>query len=201
MAQRPTLLVATRNQGKVRELNVLLASTGFELRGLADFPDAPHVAETADTYLGNAELKAQALARYTKLPTLADDSGLEVDALNGAPGVRSARFAGETASDADNIALLLQRLRGVADAQRTARFRAVIVVAHPNGTGVFASGSCDGVITQSPRGAGGFGYDPVFYVPSLSRTFAEIDADTKNRISHRARACASLAPLLRPLLD
>lgn len=199
MSRGPVLLVATGNRGKLRELEALL--TGVELRGLDQVPDAPVVEETGLTYLANAELKARALARHANLPALADDSGLEVDALDGAPGIRSARFAGPRASDADNVALLLKRLHGVPPQQRTARFRAVIVVAHPNGSGVFAEGTCDGIITESPSGSAGFGYDPIFYYPPLESTFAQLAAKEKNRISHRARACQRLAPLLRALLD
>lgn len=203
MNRARVLLVATRNRAKLRELTALLVDghSGFGLRGLDAFPDAPIVEESGATYLANAELKAHALARHANLPALADDSGLEVDALHGAPGVRSARFAGEHASDADNIALLLDRLRGVPLPQRTARFRALIAIVHPNGIGVFAEGTCEGVIAEATTGSGGFGYDPIFYYPPLARTFAEIDAATKNRISHRAQACQRLAPLLRAILD
>lgn len=201
MSRTPLLLVATRNRGKLRELSALLAEAHVDLRGLDAYPDAPVVEESGVTYLANAEMKARALARHANLPALADDSGLEVDALAGAPGVRSARFAGAQASDADNIALLLERMRGVPPTQRTARFRAVLAVAHPNGSGVFAEGLCEGLIGQTATGSAGFGYDPVFYYPPLSLTFAEIDAETKNRISHRAQACRRLVPLLRALLD
>jgi XTP/dITP diphosphohydrolase len=201
MNRRPVLLVATRNRGKLRELATLLAGTGIALQGLDDVPSAPAVDETGLTYLANAELKARALARHAHLPALADDSGLEVDALDGAPGIRSARFAGEQASDADNIALLLDRLRGVPPPRRTARFRAVIVVAHPNGSGVFSEGTCEGIIADAPSGGMGFGYDPVFYYPPLQRTFAELAAKAKNRISHRGQACQRLTPLLHALLD
>lgn len=200
MIHRPVLVVATRNRGKLRELAALLAPAAIELRGIDAFPGAPVVDEIGDTYRANAEAKARALARHTNLPTLADDSGLEVDALQGAPGVRSARFAGANASDADNLALLLERLRGVPAAQRSARFRAVLAVARPDGTGVFTEGTCEGLIAESTSGTSGFGYDPVFVYPPLSRTFAELDAATKNRISHRAQACERLLPLLGALL-
>jgi XTP/dITP diphosphohydrolase len=195
------LLVATRNAGKLHELRLLLADADVELRSLDAYPDAPRVDEIADTYLANAAAKALALACYTQLPALADDSGLEVDALDGAPGVRSARFAGSGASDAENLALLLDRLAGVAPSKRSARFRAVIVVARPDGSGVFTEGVCDGLISDTPRGGGGFGYDPVFFYPPLNRTFAEITPDEKNRISHRACACERLLPLLTTLFN
>lgn len=197
------LVVATGNPGKRRELSALLALPGWTLRGLDEVPDAPAVVESGATFLANARLKAHALARHTGLPALADDSGLEVDALGGAPGVRSARFAadaGAGSGDAANIALLLARLRDVPAAQRTARFRCAVVVARPDGTELTAEGTCDGVITDAPRGSGGFGYDPVFLHPPLGRTFAELDAEEKDRISHRARAIAALRDRLHAFL-
>lgn len=201
MNQTPVVVIATRNRGKVRELETLLARVPIVLRSLDAFPDAPTVEETGATYFDNAARKARTLARFTGLPALADDSGLEVDALDGAPGVRSARFAGAAASDQDNIALLLERLRDVATTHRTARFRAVVVVAHPDGREISAEGTCDGVIIDAARGKHGFGYDPVFLYPPLARTFAEMESETKNRISHRAQACRHLEPLLTKVLD
>lgn len=196
MSRRAVVVIATRNRGKVREIEALLAHVPIELRALDAFPGAPTVEETGATYYDNAALKAHAVARFTKLRALADDSGLEVDALGGAPGIRSARFAGDHASDSDNISLLLDRLRDVPPTQRTARFRAVIVVAYPGGEELVAEGICEGLIAEQPSGTGGFGYDPVFYYPPLACTFAEIDAQTKNRISHRAQALQHLAVLL-----
>jgi XTP/dITP diphosphohydrolase len=196
MNRRPVVVIATRNRGKVREIAALLAHAPIELRALDAFPGAPTVEETGATYYDNAALKAHALARFTQLPALADDSGLEVDALGAAPGIRSARFAGDHAADSDNIALLLDRLRGVPPSQRTARFRAVIVVAHPDGREISAEGTCEGLIAEHPCGIDGFGYDPVFYYPPLARTFAEIDAQTKNRISHRTQALRRIGVLL-----
>jgi XTP/dITP diphosphohydrolase len=196
------LVVATHNAGKLREYRALLDDPQIELRSLADVPGAQIVAEDADSYVGNARAKAQALAAHCGLPALGDDSGLEVDALAGAPGVRSARFAADhiagaaAGDDRANIALLLERLRGVAAERRTARFRCAIVVARPDGSEVVAEGVCDGVIIDAPRGTGGFGYDPVFLFPPLNRTFAEIPSSEKDRISHRARAVANLRPAL-----
>jgi len=192
---RPTLIIATRNRGKVREFDELLAAAGMELRGLED-TGVPPVAEDGVTYLDNARTKALAVARFTGFPALADDSGLEVDALGGAPGVRSARFAGPGATDADNVELLLQRMASVPWERRTARFRCVIVVARADGRTLSAEGTCEGIITERPRGAGGFGYDPVFYYPAAARTFAELPAGEKNRVSHRARACERILPRL-----
>ncbi len=190
-----TLVLATANAGKVRELRALLADLDIPIRTLADFPGAPSVAETAPSYLGNARAKAHAVASFCGLPALADDSGLEVDALGGAPGVRSARFAadalGET-GDRANTALLLRRLEGVPDGRRTARFRCVVVVARPDGKELSAEGLCEGRIARDPRGDAGFGYDPVFVYPPLGRTFAELTSEEKDRVSHRARAIGQL---------
>jgi len=197
---RPVLLVATRNRGKVREFGELLAGSGMDLRGLADVAGAPRVVEDGATYLENARAKALAAARFAGLPALADDSGLEVDALEGAPGVRSARFAGPAATDTDNVALLLRRLAGVPAARRTARFRCVIVVARADGRTLHAEGTCEGTIAEGARGMDGFGYDPVFYYPPAGRTFAELPASEKNRVSHRARACEVILAQLGPFL-
>lgn len=196
----PVLVVATRNRAKAGELALLLEGLGVELRDLGAEPAEREVDEPHDSYLANAAAKAAAAARATKLPALAEDSGLEVDALEGQPGPRSARFAGAGASDEENVALLLMRLRGVEPSRRTARFRCVVVAVRPDGTGVFAEGVCEGTIMPVPRGSRGFGYDPIFYHPPLGRTFAEIDAATKNRVSHRALACARIRPLLIHLL-
>lgn len=196
----PRLVVATRNPGKRREFTALLGPAGVDLLDLSAFPGAPSVAEDADTYLENARAKAVAIARHAGLPALSDDSGLEVDALGGAPGVRSARFAGKDATDAENVALLLERLRDVPGAERTARFRCVIVVALPGGGELAAEGVCEGTITTEPRGTGGFGYDPVFYHKPSGATFAELAPEAKQRVSHRAAACRALAPRLLAFL-
>jgi XTP/dITP diphosphohydrolase len=194
----PWPLLATANPGKLRELRELLAGLDLELRGLADYPGAPIAAEDADTYLANARAKAAALAAHSGLPALADDSGLEVDALGGRPGVRSARFAddagkpGSGDTDADNRSLLLERLRDVPEPARGARFRCVIAVVRPEGRELSAEGVCEGVIATAPRGSGGFGYDPLFFYPALARTFAELSQAEKQRVSHRANAIAAL---------
>jgi XTP/dITP diphosphohydrolase len=196
------LVIATANAGKLRELRALLGDLGIELRSLLDVADAPTIAEDGDTYLANARAKAHAVAVHCGVPALADDSGLEVDALGGAPGVRSARFAADAmhrcdpTDDRTNAAFLLGRLRGLADGCRAARFRCVIVVARPDGRELVAEGVCEGVIAQAPDGAGGFGYDPVFVYPPLARTFAELTPEEKDRVSHRAQAVAQLRPRL-----
>ena len=193
------IVLATHNGGKRAEFAALLGDTAIALIDLRDFPHVASVAEPYDTYLENARAKALSVASATGELALADDSGLEVDALHGAPGVRSARYAGSDASDADNIALLLARLQGVKEAQRAAHFRAVLVLAHPDGRTLSVEGVCAGRITVVPCGSGGFGYDPVFFYPPAGCTFAELPAAEKNRVSHRARACAALRGALARL--
>jgi XTP/dITP diphosphohydrolase len=197
------LVFATRNRGKLVELRALLP--GVDVLSIDEAQqrlgvEIPDVVEDGDTFVHNAAKKAREVSAATRLPALADDSGLEVDALGGAPGVYSARYAGEPADDAANNAKLLRELDGVPGDQRTARFRAVLALADvhgPLGDQVeTADGTCDGVILTEPRGTGGFGYDPLFYVESLGATFAELGVDTKGQQSHRARAMRALAPRL-----
>lgn len=194
MKQIETIILATRNEGKVAELASLLAGVPVRLISAADIAGAPHVEEDAETLRGNAEKKAIALYLNTGLPALADDSGLEVDALGGRPGVHSARYAGEAASDAENRAKLLAALDG--SDGRSARFRTALAFVDETGTQFF-DGVCEGVITTSERGTGGFGYDRIFQPNDASgRTFAEMDNSEKNLISHRARALASFVDFL-----
>jgi XTP/dITP diphosphohydrolase len=197
----PTLLIATTNSGKFRELSALLGGLPLRLASLADLPGAPAVAEDGATYAANATQKALSLARWSGCATLADDSGLDVDALRGAPGVHSARYAGSKQDSRANTRKLLQALAAVPLEKRTARFRCVVVVACPHGATLLAEGTCEGRILNAPRGRSGFGYDPVFLYPPLNLTFAEIPAAMKNRVSHRAVACFRLRKrLLRFLL-
>ncbi|MDE2995141.1 MAG: RdgB/HAM1 family non-canonical purine NTP pyrophosphatase [Bacteroidota bacterium] len=184
------LLVSTRNQHKLREITAILAGTGVELVSLDAFPDAPEVIEDRDTLAGNAAKKSEELHALTGIPTMADDTGLEVDALNGAPGVLSARYAGEDATPADNRRLMLDRMEDADN--RRARFRTVIAMTTDEGTRLF-EGTCEGVITREERGQGGFGYDPIFLPDGHTETFAEMDAGTKNTISHRGRALQAFA--------
>ena len=195
-----TVVLATRNAGKAREFARLLADAGFTLLDLRSFAGVDLPPEDGRTYRDNARTKALTVARATGLPAMADDSGLEVDALDGAPGVRSARFAGAGASDAERVALLLDRLRTVPAERRTARFRCVLVVAHPDGRTLTAEGTCEGRVTAAPHGASGFGYDPVFHYPPAASTFAEMDPNDKNAVSHRANAIANLRPRLLAFL-
>ncbi|SHE88028.1 XTP/dITP diphosphohydrolase [Desulfofundulus australicus DSM 11792] len=193
------LVLATRNPGKVRELSQLLSPLGYEVLSLEHFPGVPEVVEDGATFRDNAVKKATAVARHTGQLALADDSGLEVDYLGGAPGVRSARFAGEGHDDRANNEKLLRLLAGVPPEKRTARFRCVVAVATPEGKVLTTEGTCEGIIAEEPRGEGGFGYDPLFYVPSCGKTFAELEPEVKNRISHRGRALALMREILAGL--
>ena len=189
-------MVATLNRAKGRELLALLGDVPYEVSLLADLPGATLPEETGATYRENALLKARTGARATGALTLGDDSGLEVDALGGAPGLHSARFGGPGLDDAGRIGLLLERLQGVPSERRTARFRCVIALVDPAGAERVVEGVVDGVIAEAPRGAGGFGYDPVFIYPPLGRTFGEIPAATKHRVDHRSAAIRAVRPLL-----
>ena len=190
------LVLASGNRGKAREIGALLAPLGWTLLNQSDLGVA-EVEETGATFLANALLKARHAATATGRPALADDSGLEVDALDGAPGVRSARYAGG-GGDAANVAKLLEALRGVPPARRGARFRCVLaLVRSPDDAApLIAEGVWEGAIAEAPRGANGFGYDPVFLVPGLARTAAELDPAEKNARSHRGQALARLAAAL-----
>jgi XTP/dITP diphosphohydrolase len=182
------VVLASRNKGKIRELREMLAESGIEVLSLADFPELPEIEEDGATFRENAIKKATVVAAATGLVTLADDSGLEVDALGSQPGVLSARFAGIHGNDSANNALLLDKLQGIAESSRTARFRCVIAIAAPNGRTETCDGICEGMIGFAPKGAGGFGYDPLFFIPEQGMTMAELPEGTKNRISHRAKA-------------
>ncbi len=190
------LIVATKNPGKVRELRALLAGLPLELISTDGMPD---VEETGATFAENAELKARAAAAWSGSWALADDSGLEVDALGGRPGVHSNRFAGEGTTEADRNRALLELLAAVPPSERTARYRAAVAVASPDGRVWVTEGACEGIVCDEPRGDQGFGYDPHFFLPDHGRTMAEIDPALKNRISHRARALAATRPLLERL--
>lgn len=195
----PTRIVlASANPKKAAELAGILGASGLQVELLPRPAEVADVVEDEDSFLGNARLKAVALAEATGLPALADDSGLEVDALGGAPGVHSARYAGESATDGDNVVKLLAELAGAGSVEdRSARFRAVVVLRWPDGAEVVAEGTVEGTIASSPRGDGGFGYDPVFVpVEGDGRTFAEMEPDEKHAISHRGRALRSLVAQL-----
>jgi len=184
------LALASNNPGKLRELRQLLREFPVDIKSLAEFPSLPLVDEDGDTFEDNAVKKARFYARLLGIPALADDSGLEVYALGGAPGVRSARYAGDAADDDDNNRKLLSELHGVDD--RRAAFVCVLAIAVPWGPALVFQGRCEGTITTEPRGRGGFGYDPVFYFPPLGKTFAELTPAEKNRVSHRGKALEEL---------
>ncbi len=193
-----TFVLATANPDKAAEIQAVLADVGAPVTLRPRDPSLPEVEETGLTLEDNARLKAIDVCQHTGLPAIADDTGLEVDALDGAPGVRSARFAGENASYADNVHLLLERLHAVPEARRGARFATVAIARWPDGTEVTALGTVEGVIAPAPRGDGGFGYDPVFVpVEGDGRTFAEMDPTEKHACSHRGRAFRTLAEGLR----
>jgi len=198
---RPKLLLATNNQAKVREYKSLLRNLPFELITLAEEGITTVVDEVGESLEENARLKASALATESQLLALADDSGLEVDALGGEPGRLSARYAGEGASDRDRVNYLLSRLKDVPWQKRSARFRCVIAVATPGGEVEVCSGECQGVITFEPRGEEGFGYDPVFYLPELDKTMAELPLETKNQIGHRGQAAREACQVLERLME
>lgn len=190
-----TVLLATHNADKVKEISLFLQGLAIELLSAKGFPHIPQVEEDEPTLVGNALKKARTLAQATGLMTLADDTGLEVDALHGAPGVYSSRYAGENVTYSQNVDKLLADLHGVPLAERTARFRCVIAIA--NGELIqTVEGVCEGLILQARRGEGGFGYDPVFYVPSAGVTFSEMDLAEKNKISHRGLALVQARKVL-----
>ena len=193
------LVLATRNRHKSEELTALLGDLGITIRTLDEFPGAPEVVEDGDTCEANAVKKARAIADFTGLPAVADDTGLEVDALGGRPGVYAARYAGEDATYEDNCRKLLQELTGVPRERRTARFLTVAAIALPSGGIRMAQGTLDGVIAEEASGTLGFGYDPVFLIPELGKTLAQLSSDQKNTISHRAKAFTQARDLLREM--
>lgn len=191
------LVLATNNEFKIREIKNILADLDIRIKTAADFPEFPDPQETGTTLEENARIKAAEICQATGIPALADDSGLEVNCLNGQPGVMSSRFAGPGCSFADNNRKLLELMEGVAEDQRVARFRCVAALALADGDIRFFEGTVEGRITTELRGREGFGYDPVFFFPELGRTFAEIPEKEKNRYSHRGRAFRRVADFLR----
>jgi XTP/dITP diphosphohydrolase len=200
---RHRVVLATRNRHKIEEIRRILAETGvegIELVSLADDPDVPDVEETGLTFVDNAVLKATTVATATRLPAVADDSGLSVDALGGMPGVLSARWAGRHGDDAANLALVLDQLADVPDDRRTARFVCAAALAVPDGAVTVEKGLVSGRLIREPRGTNGFGYDPIFVPDGDTRTTAELPSAEKDAISHRGRAFRALAPHLRKLI-
>ena len=194
------LLLATRNRNKVTEMQHALAGTGWEVMMLSDFGDMPEVEEDGVTFEENARKKARSAAERAEMWTLAEDAGLEVDALGGEPGVKSARYCGEVANDADRVRKVLDRTINVPEERRTARFRCVMCLVDPAGIETCFEGRCEGRIAHSARGTAGFGYDPIFMPDGYSRTFAELGLSVKSRISHRAQAMRQVIDYLRSQL-
>lgn len=195
------LLVATGNQGKLKEIRRLLQDSPIEVVGLDAYPDLPEVVEDGDTFDANARKKATEMAEATGLLTLADDSGLVVDALDGAPGVISARYAGDDGDDEANNRKLMQEMHDVPDDKRQAAFHCFIALAEPGGSCRTFDGIISGRLLREPRGEGGFGYDPYFLVPEYGKTTSELPLDIKNRISHRGNALRKVMPVLQEYLD
>lgn len=197
------VVLATKNRHKLDELHRILMGAGLdvELLGIDAFPDLPDIPETESSFAGNALLKAREIARIIGLPAIADDSGLCVDALNGMPGIFSARWAGRHGDDAANLALLLGQLSDVPDRRRTAAFHCAAAIALPDGTERVVEGTVEGVIIREPRGTNGFGYDPIFIPLGHKVTTAEMASEEKDAISHRGRALEALAPVVRELLE
>jgi XTP/dITP diphosphohydrolase len=190
------IVAATNNQGKAAEIQTMLSRFGITVNSLHKYKNIPEAIEDGKTFQENAIIKAKHYASYTKEICLADDSGLEVDALGGAPGIYSARYAGGEASDDDNNKKLLHELKGFSSQQRTARFRCVMAVVDNAKVLFTAEGTVEGIILEQPRGQGGFGYDPLFYIPSLGKTLAEVTMIEKNAISHRGQALRNLSDML-----
>ena len=195
----PELLLASSNPGKIKEYRFLLDGLGYRITTLTEQGIAEVVTESGSSYEQNARLKALTYAELSQLTTLADDSGLEVDALRGEPGVRSARFAGAAATDTERVSLLLAKLNGVPWGSRTAYFKCVIAIATSRTRSEVCYGECQGMIAFEPRGKNGFGYDPVFYLPEKGKTMAELPLKVKNQISHRARASQKARQVLLQL--
>ncbi len=189
------IVLATGNRDKVKEITEILKNLDIELLTLEDFPGVPEVVEDGKTLEENALKKARVISEFTKLPAVSDDTGLEVEVLNGAPGVYSSRYSGENATYADNVEKLLDDLQSVPQGKRQARFRCAVALCSEKNTKV-VEGVCEGEIADRPHGDSGFGYDPIFFVPEYNCTFAEMDLDLKNKISHRAKAFLKLRNLL-----
>lgn len=193
------MLVASNNKAKIKELNTILGELGIECVSMADMGIKAEVEETGKTFLENAKIKAEEIYKIAKIPTISDDSGLEVDFLNGKPGVFSARYAGEHGNDEKNNEKLLNELKSVPYKKRTAHFKSVVYLVLNDETHIFAEGTVDGLILNEKRGENGFGYDPLFFSPELDKTFAEANSEEKNAISHRGNAIRALKKKLEKI--
>jgi XTP/dITP diphosphohydrolase len=195
------IIVATKNEGKVKDFDVLLSKYGISVRSLLDYPEINDIPETGTTFEENAIIKAEAVSNLVNEMVISDDSGLVVDALNGEPGVYSARYAGDEKDDQANIEKVLDKLHGVPFNKRSARFHCSLALAVPGKKTEVFTGTCEGMITEGIQGANGFGYDPIFYVESLKKTMAQLSKEEKNKISHRKHAMDKLIHRLQELLD
>ncbi|MGG0720434.1 XTP/dITP diphosphatase [Robertmurraya massiliosenegalensis] len=191
------VIIATKNLGKAMEFERMFRPLGFEVKTLLDYEEIEDIEETGQTFEENAMIKAEAVAKQTGQVVIADDSGLIVDALDGAPGIYSARYAGPAKDDEANMDKLLENLKDVPDEQRTARFYCALAIAYPNGEGITVNGSCEGIILRNRRGSNGFGYDPIFFVNGLGKAMAELEPSEKNQISHRANALKKLEEIIQ----
>jgi XTP/dITP diphosphohydrolase len=203
VSQKFRVVLATRNQGKVTEFRRILeehAAGEIELLGLQDFPEMPDVEESGATFEANALLKAHATAQFTELPAIADDSGICIDYLNGAPGIFSARWAGKHGDDEANLQKVLSELSGITADKRGAQFRCIVALAHPNGEYIYEEGVMHGEIVGSPRGENGFGYDPIFQPIGFTQTSAQLSAIEKDEISHRGKALRAITGRIAPFL-
>ena len=203
MINRKKIVLATQNKGKIKEFAAMLAKSPLDVEviSMPDISDAPEIIEDGSTFKENAYIKAKAVCSQTNLITLADDSGLEVDCLDGAPGIDSAIFAGEPRDDRKNNEKLLSLLQGVSYEERTARFRCAICIMIPSGEYFETYGTCEGIIVNEPKGENGFGYDPVFYLPQYEKTLAQLEAELKNTISHRSEAFGKAVKILTNILS
>jgi len=199
IAEVPKLLLVTTNPGKIREYRSLLSGLGYEIVTLSEEEKNKATTESGNSYEQNAQLKAATYAKSTRLMTIADDSGLEVDALHGEPGIHSARFAGKDATDADRMRMLLAKLADIPWEKRGAHFRCVIAIVRPEGQSELCDGECDGTIAFEARGENGFGYDPIFYLPEMGKTMAELPLEMKNQVNHRAQASRKAREVLKRL--
>jgi len=196
------IIIATRNKGKIKEISPILSKAGdYKILSLLDYPDISEINEDRFTFAGNAIKKATVISKLKGIPALADDSGLEVDSLNGAPGIRSSRFAGDDASDQQNIEKLLTLLKDVPEEKRSARFQCAMAFVNPSGWIEVTTGSYEGIIISEPKGSNGFGYDPVFFSPRLEKTFAQLSHDEKNQISHRRIALDKMKQILPDIMN
>ena len=192
-------MIATRNKGKIREIREALNGLGLRIYALSDFPDVPEIEEDGKSFAENALKKARFYSKYFRMLTIADDSGLEVDSLKGLPGIYSARYAGEKASSRVNNQKLLREMQGVPISKRGARFKCIIAMESPDGKKAIAEGSCKGSIGFREKGRRGFGYDPLFILPTYGKTMAQLSLEEKNKISHRGKALRKIRKLIKSL--